>query len=102
MKYAIVFLIMSTISILSCQNQAAENPFAINIIEKQKGVCWVGSPRPLEGWELDSLSEKGISHISQTPFGWQSDPNAPEINISPLILDQAILPIRNARKYSIT
>lgn len=79
MKYAIVFLIMSTISILSCQNQAAENPFAINIIEKQKGVCWVGSPRPLEGWELDSLSEKGISHISQTPFGWQSDPNAPEI-----------------------
>jgi len=46
---------------------------------KQKGVCWVGSPRPLEGWELDSLSWNGITHISQTPFGWQGDPNLPDI-----------------------
>uniref|UniRef100_UPI00359469EA glycoside hydrolase family 113 n=1 Tax=Aquiflexum sp. TaxID=1872584 RepID=UPI00359469EA len=47
--------------------------------DRQKGVCWVGSSRPFDGWELDSLSFIGITHISQTPFGWQSDPNLPDI-----------------------
>jgi hypothetical protein len=47
--------------------------------EKHRGVCWVGSPRPLEGWELDSLTSAGVTHISQTPFGWQEDPKSPDI-----------------------
>lgn len=59
------------------QNQAAELDFAVG--QKHKGVCWVAGPRPLEGWELDSLKSFGASHISQTPFGWQQDPKQPEI-----------------------
>ncbi len=49
------------------------------ITTKQKGVCWVGSSKPLEGWELDSLAAFGVTHISQTPFGWQNDPKKPAI-----------------------
>jgi len=73
------FLILLVFAIWTFQNQAAESNSTIKIKEKQKGVCWVGSPRPLEGWELDSLSLIGITHISQTPFGWQSDANLPDI-----------------------
>ncbi|MDO9554503.1 hypothetical protein [Rhodonellum sp.] len=61
------------------QYQVAEGINTIKITDKQKGICWVGSPRPLEGWELDSLRHLGITHISQTPFGWQSDPKSPGI-----------------------
>lgn len=73
------FLILWVLVIWTYQNQAAEEIGEITSFEKQKGVCWVGSPRPLEGWEMDSLRHLGISHISQTPFGWQSDPNDPSI-----------------------
>lgn len=72
-------LILLVFAIWTYQNQAAEDVPAIKVLEKQKGVCWVGSPKPLEGWELDVLGSFGVSHISQTPFGWQSDPNLPEI-----------------------
>ncbi|WP_194774782.1 glycoside hydrolase family 113 [Pararhodonellum marinum] len=46
---------------------------------KQKGVCWVGSPQPLQGGELEKLAETGTNFISQTPFGWQTEKNSPEI-----------------------
>ena len=36
---------------------------------KHKGVCWVGSRHPLQGGELRSLQNLGVSHLSQTPFG---------------------------------
>ena len=61
------------------QNQAAELKLDFVVGQKHKGVCWVAGPRPLEGWELDSLRSFGASHISQTPFGWQRDPKKPEI-----------------------
>ena len=60
-------------------NAVDENRIVIPLAEKHRGVCWVGSPRPLEGWELDSLTSVGVTHISQTPFGWQENPNSPEI-----------------------
>ncbi len=47
--------------------------------EKWKGVCWVGSRAPLEGGELRALKATGADAISQTPFGWQSEINNPEI-----------------------
>lgn len=56
-----------------------ENRTVIPLAEKHRGVCWVGSPRPLEGWELDSLKSNGVTHFSQTPFGWQENPQSPEI-----------------------
>lgn len=47
--------------------------------EKHKGVCWVGSSRPLEGGELKLLKATGANFISQTPFGWQEKIDAPHI-----------------------
>lgn len=49
------------------------------IAEKLKGVCWVGSRQALQGGELAYLSNTGANALSQTPFGWQSDPGKPEI-----------------------
>jgi len=72
-------LILLALAIWTYQNQAAEEVSPIKILNKHKGVCWVGGPKSLEGWELDSLTLMGITHISQTPFGWQSDTNLPEI-----------------------
>lgn len=72
-------LILLALATWTYQNQAAEEVISNMIFEKQKGVCWVGSPKPLEGWELYSLRSFGVTHISQTPFGWQSEPDSPEI-----------------------
>lgn len=55
-----------------------EEKFPI-VTEKWKGVCWVGSRSPLDGSELRALKATGANAISQTPFGWQSDVNGPEI-----------------------
>ncbi|SHM75496.1 hypothetical protein SAMN04488057_103216 [Cyclobacterium lianum] len=41
---------------------------------KHRGVCWVGSRNPLKGGEMAGATAAGVSHISQTPFGWQEDP----------------------------
>ena len=60
-------------------NAANESRTVIPQSEKQRGVCWVGSSKPLEGWELDTVAAAGVTHISQTPFGWQEDPLAPTI-----------------------
>jgi hypothetical protein len=47
--------------------------------EKWKGVCWVGTRSALQGPELKALKATGADAISQTPFGWQSAVNSPEI-----------------------
>jgi hypothetical protein len=41
------------------------------------GVCWEGSPRPIEASEVDALAGCGMNAISQTPFAWMEDPRAP-------------------------
>lgn len=51
----------------------------VKVEERWKGVCWVGSRNPLQGGELAALNQIGANALSQTPFGWQSDPNLPEI-----------------------
>ncbi len=82
MKKAITILIavLLILAIYTYQNQAEEMiGDELLVSHKQKGVWWVGSPKPLEGGELDSLATFGVTHISQTPFGWQSDPKLPEI-----------------------
>jgi hypothetical protein len=52
---------------------------SISTKEKWKGVCWVGSRQPLQGGEIQALVNTGANAISQTPFGWQSQKNTPEI-----------------------
>src|SRR5262245_9673860 len=43
------------------------------------GVCWEGSPRPIEAAEVAPLEALGVNAISQTPFAFMRDPHAPEI-----------------------
>lgn len=54
-------------------------PDLISVAEKWKGVCWVGSRSPLLGPELEALKATGADALSQTPFGWQTEKNNPEL-----------------------
>ncbi len=47
--------------------------------QKLKGVCWVGSRKPLSGGEFATLKATGANAISQTPFGWQEGTDSPGI-----------------------
>lgn len=42
--------------------------------DKQKGICWVGTPQPVTREEVSILSSVGVTWISQTPFAWQQTP----------------------------
>ena len=46
-----------------------------------RGVCWEGSGE-IDSTDLDPLVRIRANWISQTPFGWQRDVNAPEIRVS--------------------
>ena len=43
-----------------------------------RGVCWEGAGK-IDSTDLDPLARVRANWISQTPFGWQRDPAAPEI-----------------------
>jgi glycosyl hydrolase family 113 len=43
------------------------------------GVCWEGSPKPIGAEEMEALARHSANSISQTPFSWMRDPNAPEL-----------------------
>lgn len=45
------------------------------LMEKQKGVCWVGMPDTIAREDVAKLKASGITWISQTPFGWQQAPS---------------------------
>ena len=47
----------------------------------QRGVCWVAGGMVGAG-EFDSLAHVHASWISQTPFGWQSEPGDTEIEMA--------------------
>lgn len=55
-------------------SQAAEN--------RQKGVCWVGGPKPVSKEDFAPLLKNGVTHISQTPFGWQRQETSPDLHRS--------------------
>lgn len=44
------------------------------IIEKQKGICWVGTPQAISQSDVSALASAGITWMSQTPFAWQQNP----------------------------
>lgn len=51
----------------------------VEVEQKWKGVCWVGTRDSLSGGELKLLHQTGANALSQTPFAFQSDVNNPEI-----------------------
>lgn len=51
----------------------------IPLSQKHRGVCWVGGPNKVVEKDMEALENKGVNWISQTPFGWQSGHDNPEI-----------------------
>lgn len=56
-----------------------ESLIQISVADKHRGVCWVGGPYTVDDTDLRELAEKNVNWISQTPFGWQSGHDNPEI-----------------------
>ena len=52
---------------------------AVPLSERQRGVSWVASRDTVLTGDFDSLVDRGVNWIVQTPFGWQSNPSAPEV-----------------------
>lgn len=46
---------------------------------EMRGVCWEASRQPIDSQHIQSLLDHHINWISQTPFGWQSGHDHPEI-----------------------
>ena len=44
------------------------------VADKQKGICWVGTPQPVTREDVSILSSVGVTWMSQTPFAWQQNP----------------------------
>ncbi|WP_439482560.1 glycoside hydrolase family 113 [Cyclobacterium plantarum] len=64
---------------ITCNTAKKTENFANFEESKHRGVCWVGSRNPLQGGEMENLTATGVSHISQTPFGWQRHTSEPSI-----------------------
>ncbi|WP_235114380.1 glycoside hydrolase family 113 [Cyclobacterium qasimii] len=75
--YLWLVLLLGVMGLSSCESNKKLASFEG---VKHKGVCWVGSRKPLQGGELRSLQNLGVSHLSQTPFGWQKSVTAPELS----------------------
>jgi hypothetical protein len=52
-----------------------------NTLPKMRGVSWVAGDSVTEG-QLMVLKQNNIEWISQTPFGWQTAYNSPEIHLN--------------------
>lgn len=50
--------------------------------EKMKGVCWEAIRDSIRSSDIQSLNNHGVEWISQTPFGWQTGHDNPEITFS--------------------
>ncbi len=64
--------------------KACQSPFKLatkkhNGFEKMKGVCWESIRDSVRSSDIQSLSNHGIEWISQTPFGWQTGVDSPEL-----------------------
>lgn len=46
---------------------------------QQRGVCFVGGPRPVKAETFERLAALGVNWISETPFGWQRQSDNPEV-----------------------
>jgi hypothetical protein len=46
---------------------------------KQRGVCWVAMPHPIEKSDFQALLQNNIQWINQTPFAFQREHDSPEL-----------------------
>jgi hypothetical protein len=46
---------------------------------KQRGVCWVAMPHPVEESDFQALVQGNIKWINQTPFAFQREHDSPEL-----------------------
>lgn len=77
----ISILLLASIGVYLSSSKPSELPSVINIPLhlKHRGVCWVGGPRKINTSDISQIASLGVNWISQTPFGWQSGHDSPEI-----------------------
>ena len=81
-------VILFTLYFISSFHSAEPNPLSENIksdastpsaISKQRGVCWVAMPHPVEESDFLPLKMNNIQWINQTPFAFQREHDSPEL-----------------------
>ena len=50
--------------------------------EKHRGMSWVGERESISAKNFDSLVNAHVNWIVQTPFGWQTDYDSPDLNLN--------------------
>lgn len=58
-----------------------ENIAPLSSSQKQKGVSWVAGPNPITRENLKPLTASHVNWIVQTPFGWQTDYDTPNLTL---------------------
>ncbi|MEO1053795.1 MAG: hypothetical protein AAFX87_24370 [Bacteroidota bacterium] len=82
-KKSILFVLLLSVVCLGYLRYTTEPTEGFKIKEeKHKGVCWVGGRRVVTEEQVKALADKHVEWISQTPFGWQSGHDSPEIRVS--------------------
>lgn len=75
-----IFIGLAAIGLLNQFYHGIENKsIPIPLIEKHRGVCWVGGPQEINQSHIERIAKHNINWISQTPFGWQSGFDNPQI-----------------------
>lgn len=75
-----IFIGLVTIGLLNQFYDGIEKKsISIPLIEKHRGVCWVGGPQEINQTHIERIAKHNINWISQTPFGWQSGFDNPQI-----------------------
>lgn len=57
----------------------SDSHIQVDLLEKHRGLCWVGGPQIVHAVDLEEIAAKGVNWISQTPFGWQIGHDNPNI-----------------------
>ncbi len=78
------FLVLGCYAVSESHNTSSPATRTDNIApfpasQKQRGVSWVAGPQPITRENLKTLTESNVNWIVQTPFGWQTDFDSPDL-----------------------
>ncbi len=80
MRYLTVLIFVGALFLFVGVNK----PPTMDVGERHRGVSWVGSRNvTADDVYFESLAENHVNWIVQTPFGWQSEWNDPNLRLNP-------------------
>ncbi len=66
----------------SGDTNAAEADAATEIVNRHRGVAWTAGPDSIHAADFNHLAALGANWVAQTPFGWQSEVDVPELRMN--------------------